>query len=603
MKSSIRNLYVSAGTREAHSAMLSRRCKLVFGVLILAAVGLCTRLVLLVHQRDAESARRAIIQQRMVIPLPGRCGSIFARSYRRYVPLAVSKQVPSCYADPSMLADNELFEVSVRLAEALDLDPTEVHDKILQRRRRRFAYVKRDISAAEAKAVRKLRIPAVSVTQEWRRIYPNRELAATVVGFRRIDGVPGGGLELTLQRYLGARDGTRVVLTDAQRRPIWSVPSQTNPPIDGAQVYLTLDAVIQGYLQEALSASVEKFSAQWGTGMVVNPSTGEVLAMCSVPTFDPNRYNRANAASQTNRSVSVPFEPGSAFKPIIAAAAVDSGLLSYSSEIFCEHGTYRAHRGGRIRDHGEAYGYLSLADGVILSSNICLAKVGEKLGNDALYKIVKRFGFGERTGIGLPAESPGIIRPLRQWNGYSLRRVPFGQEISVTPLQLAMAFSALANGGTLLKPRIIEKVTDVEGKVIYRGRREVVRRVLAPPVAAQTLAVMQGVVERGTGRSCRLTNWTSFGKTGPAQIPGPGGYLEGEYTGTFIGGAPASNPRLICLISIYSPERAKGYYGSVVAAPYVKDVLTRSLTYLKVPPDKHLGKGLAAASVGVSPQY
>ncbi|MHC4295146.1 MAG: penicillin-binding transpeptidase domain-containing protein, partial [Planctomycetota bacterium] len=275
----------------------------------------------------------------------------------------------------------------------------------------------------------------------------------------------------------------------------------------------------------------------------VDPFTGKVLAMCSAPTFNPNFYSETDSTHRTNRAICTPFEPGSAFKPIVAAAAVDAGALNYSSEIFCENGVYRAHRGGRIRDHGESYGYLTLADGVIFSSNICMAKVGEKLGNARLYQIAKRFGFGDSTDVKLPGDSGGIIRPKDSWDGYSLRRVPFGQEISVTALQMTMAFSALANGGLLLKPYLIDKIVDSEGNIMQRGQREVVRRVLSPQVAAQTLEVMQGVVERGTGKACRLMNWTSFGKTGTAQIPGEGGYVEGAYTATFVGGGPVERPR------------------------------------------------------------
>ncbi len=562
------------------------RYKVVFGLLLLAVAGLGARLVLLVRQGDCEMAGKAVRQQRMVIPLPGRPGSIFARSSRRYVPLAISRQVPSCYADPFLLADDDLDDVAIAVGDALSMDPREVQSKLLARRRGRFAWLKRQISQQEAAAIRALSIRAVGVTHEWRRAYPNNQLAATVVGFRRLDGEPGGGLELTQQKYLAGRPGRRVVLADAFRRPIWPLPTESYPPQDGAMVFLHLDAIIQGYLQEAVAAAVEKFSAKWGTGVVVNPRTGEVLAMCSVPTFNPNEFNTIEASSRTNRTVCVPFEPGSVFKPIIAAAAVESGAVSYETEIFCENGRYRAHRGGWIGDHDKSYGYLSVADGVVFSSNICLAKIGEKLGNGGLYRTVRRFGFGRRTGVELSGESGGIVRPLRRWNGYSLRRVPFGQEISVTALQLTMAFSSLANGGLLLEPRLVARITDADGRTLYSSKRQVVRRVLSPQVAAQTLAVLQQVVERGTGRRCRLRQWTSFGKTGTAQIPGPGGYVEGAYVSAFVGGAPVRRPRIMCLIAVYWPDASKGYYGSVVAAPGVKEVLQRSLRYLNVPPDR-----------------
>ena len=196
-----------------------------------------------------------------------------------------------------------------------------------------------------------------------------------------------------------------------------------------------------------------------------------------------------------------------------------------------------------------------------------------------------RYGFGAKTGIGLPGESAGIVRPADQWNGYSLRRVPFGQEISVSALQLAMAFSALANGGQLLRPQLVDHVRDASNQVVWRGERQVVRRVVSARTAAQAVAVMEQVVQRGTGKACRLDRWSSFGKTGTGQIPGPGGYVEGAYTGSFVGGAPVRSPRVVCLISVYWPNKSKGYYGSKVAAPYVRKVLSRTLAYLDVPPD------------------
>ena len=570
------------------------RYNLVFGLLLLAIPGLCVRMILLLSDDRRHRQIQASRQQRLVIPLPARPGTIFARSTRRYVPLAVSRQLPSCYADPFLLEDDELDEVSIQVGGALAMDPRDVQQMLMERRDKRFAWLKRRITDDEAKAVGELRMSGVGVAYEWQREYPSAQLAATVVGFRLIDGLPGGGLELTQDSYLAAADGTRVVLADASRRPIWPLAGESAPPRDGGHVFLCIDAVMQGFLQEAVAASVEKFDARWGTGVLVDPQSGEILAMCSVPTYDPNRFNEAAADTMTNRAISVPFEPGSVFKPLIAAAAVESGAVSYDTQIFCENGEYYAPRGGHISDHGQSYGYLTVADGVVHSSNICMAKVGEKLGNDLLYRIVKRFGLGEPTRIELPGESRGIVRAPSKWDTYSLRRVPFGQEISVTAIQLTMAFSALVNGGVLLGPRLVDRITDADGNVLYQSSRRVLWRVVTPSVAAQTLTIMRDVVERGTGKNCRLDDWTTFGKTGTAQIAGQGGYAEGAYVGSFVGGAPVGQPRLLCLISIYWPDRSKGYYGSTVAAPYVRQVLQKSLEYLHVPPDKRQ----ALANVG-----
>ena len=561
------------------------RYNLVLMLILLAVAGLGVRQSWLLREDAGRAVRRAERQQRMVLPLPARPGSIFARTARRYVPLAASRQVPSCYADGLLIPDSKLDEVAIAVADALDMDPRDVQDKLLARRENRFIWLKREITDAQADAVRALRLRALGITHEWRREYPSGDLAATVIGFRRTDGVAGAGLELTQDAFLAAEGGQRVVLADARRRAIWPLLAESRAPRDGRHVMLCLDAVIQEYLQNALAEAVAKHDAKWGAGVVVDPATGEVLAMCSVPTYDPNQYNVADAEQQTNRTITTPYEPGSVFKPIIAAAAVELGLVSYETNVFCENGTYQAPRGGRISDHGHSYGSISLEDGVVYSSNICMAKVGEMLGNETIHAVVRSFGFGEETGVELPGESAGIVRPIAKWDGYSLRRVPFGQEISASTMQLAMAFSALANGGLLLRPRLIDQVTDDEGRVLLRGGRQVVRRVLSPAVAARSLAVMEQVVQRGTGKACRMKKWTSFGKTGTAQIAGPGGYVDEAFTSSFVGGAPTSDPRLICVISVYWP-RTGGHYGSTVAAPYVRQVLEQSLTYLGVPPDR-----------------
>ena len=561
------------------------RYNMVFGALVLAVMGLGVRLALLVKGGQGQAELLAERQQRMVTPLPGRPGSIFARTQKRYVLMAASKQMPSCFADPFLLENREIADTAFAVAGVLDLDPIETQERLLLRRRKRFVWLKRGISENEAAALRELKLPAIGITHEWRREYPNGELAGTVVGFRLRDGLPGGGLELTEDRHLAAVDGRRVMLADAFRRPISPLPDKSTPPRDGGHVFLTLDPAIQGYLQEVVTRSVSEFGAKWGTGVVIDPYTGAVLAMTSCPTFAPGEFNKVSADMRVNRAITMPFEPGSVMKPVFAAAAVQEGVVTYDTKMFCENGTYYAPRGGRITDHGHHYGWLTLTDIVVKSSNIGMAKVGAKLGNGKLYQIAERFGLGQKTGIGLPGESGGIIRDLRKWDTYSTPRVPFGQEMAATTLQVAAAFCPLANGGVLMRPRIVDRRTDAAGKVIWSSQPEAVRRVLSPDVAAQSLAALRDVVVRGTGKACQLQQWTSFGKTGTAQIPGPGGYVDDAYTGSFVGGAPVSKPRLICMISIYWPDRSKGYYGGKVAAPYVKEVLQRSLAYLDVPPD------------------
>ena len=569
------------------------RQNIVFGGMALILVVLGGRLWHMRTQYAQKAHDMAQRQQSYVIRIPARTGNIYATAHNRPVLLATSSQAPTCFVDPSLLQDSEILDVSSDLGEALGVEPMQIQDAIITRRHKRYAPIKehpyREITVGQLAAIKAMKNRAIGVEHQWVRGYPCGALGGSVLGFRMRDGKPGGGLELSLNRHLTACDGRREILVDAARRAVRLLPGKSVRPRDGNHVFLCLDAVIQNHLQEALTESVVKYGGRytWAAGVVIHPKTGRVLAMASVPGFDPNATNRSGE-SATNRAIIMPYEPGSVVKPLFAAAAVSEGVVGWDTMIFCENGCYRPHRGGRITDHGKSYGMKSVTDGIVLSINTLMAKLGAKLGNRKLHQWVKKFGFGKKSGIRLPGEDPGLIRPLNRWDTYSTPRVPFGQEMAVTSLQLAMAFGAVANDGLLLKPRLVDRIVDPEGEVVYTGEREVVRRIFSPEVSLQCRRVMEQVVERGTGKRCKMKDWSSFGKTGTAQVAGPGGmgYMDGAYTGSFVGGAPVAEPELLCVISVYRPDRSRAYYGGTIAAPYVKQVLEKSLLYLKVPPDK-----------------
>ncbi|HNX26090.1 MAG TPA: penicillin-binding protein 2 [Phycisphaerae bacterium] len=527
--------------------------------------------------------------QRIVMPLPARPGSIYATSRQAWTLAAASRQVPSCFVDPKYLREkydeHDIRQLAQNIADILNSDPAAVYEIMTAQSQKRFVWIAREIEAVQADKIRELNNRALGISYEWRREYPNGPLAGSVIGFRCKDGSPGVGLEAYLDDIVKASDGKRIVLGDAGRRGIYTDIDATKLPQDGGNVFITIDLVIQDILQRVVSDTVSEYKAVWGTGIVLDPWTGEILAMCATPSFDPNTYNDTPIANMTNHAITSPYEPGSVFKPIIAAAAVNTGVINYQTKIFCENGVYHASKGGRISDHGNSYGYITVETGIIKSSNIMMAKIGEKLGNKKLFSLLHDWGFGQDTGIDLPQESPGIVRKLPKWDGYSTRRVPFGQEIGATSIQLAMAFASFANGGELMKPQIVGMVTDPRGKVLYKAKPKVVRRVLSQRVAKETLQALRLVVTEGTGKKAKSDFYTIWGKTGTAQVPGPHGYMEGAYTASFIGGAPFENPRVICLISIYRPDRYKGYYGGTVTAPAVKSVLEQTLEYLNVPHD------------------
>jgi cell division protein FtsI (penicillin-binding protein 3) len=626
--------------------------------MILFCLGLAGQQALMLHDCGKNCKKIAESCQRVTIPVPAQPGSILLRNRETFTLAAISSQSPSCYVDPEMIDDQKLSDVIDPLGKALNMDPVEVQRIILSRRdssykwlkpdltdsqyqaledlnlprdipddqldnvsiklggivnmepakvkeayehrrRARFVWLKRDISEEEVAAVVKLkkdlRLRAVDIKYEWRRHYPTVQLASSIIGFVNKAGEPSEGMEKLARHDLAAREGVEYLRGDVGRRFVEDEEKFDVPPRDGNNVYLTIDSFIQSSLEQGVAAAVEKHAARWGVGIVMNPNTGEVLAMCTSPTFDPNKFNDVSSPdARKNRCFTDPYEPGSAFKCIIAAAAVNAGMgITWQSRFNCEGGVYNAPGGGVISDHGSHYGVLTLEDIIVNSSNIGMAKVGEKLGNARLYEIVHRFGIGSQVSIQLPhpgywpGGTAGIVRePLRTWDGYSLRRVPFGQEISVSAMQLANAYCALVNGGELLQPRLIDTIMDASGKkVIWRSQRKVIRRVISPQVSRSVTDVMAQVVERGTGKACKLDLWTSGGKTGTAQIAWKGTYPAGAFTSTFVGVAPVNKPALVCLISIYWPTRA-GHFGAQVAAPVVKDVLEKSLSYMDVPPDR-----------------
>jgi cell division protein FtsI/penicillin-binding protein 2 len=571
-----------------------------FGLLMLAMVALAVRMAFLLSDGRIQGLKLTQTQETRTIKLPGRPGSIYTISNNIPVPLALSRQIQSCFIDPSRVQEQEIGDVAVTIAGALNVEPKDVQNLILSRRHDKFVWLKRDIQPAEVDAISAMKYPSIGVLPEWKREYPNGDLASTVLGWCQDDGKGGGGIELSQYDVLAAHDGKHVVQVSASKQPVALVPEASSPPRDGSNVFLTIDANIQQFLYDAVSTAADKSRAKWAVGMVVDPNTGEILAMTSVyldprtkqiVVFDPNDFNAVAPEARQNYCVSVPYEPGSAAKTIYAAAAVDAGVMDWDSKIFCENGIYSSPRGGVISDHGAHYGLISLREIIAFSSNIGMGKVGEKCGNKLLYEIGQKFGFGSRTGIELKGESSGIVRRLAGWDGYSTLRVPFGQEISVTAVQLAMAYCALANGGELLKPHLINRIVDATGKETYHWQRQALRRVLKPATSAQALSAMQGVVEidGGTGKLCRSQLYTTFGKTGTAQISSTDrkltGYVDGAFTATFVGGAPVKNPRIICLISVHWPT-VGSHYGANVAGPYFKEVIEKTLTYLNVPPDK-----------------
>ncbi len=559
-----------------------------FALLAVALVGLGVRLYLFQNTHAAAMAARSERQQRMTVPISARRGTIYANSHSRTVQLAASRQVPSCFADPFIIRDDELWDVCETLGPILGQDPRDLQGKLLENRQRRFVWLAREVGEPAAEAIRAAKLPGIGLLQEWRRYYPCGTLGAHVVGFVGSEGHGLEGTELWADAALAATDGRRVVRADAARRAIWSEPEAFVAPRDGKHLVLTLDVVIQGYLEQALADAVATYAAESAVGIVMDPRTGEVLALASVPAYDLNAFRYTDQDQRRNRAITDPYEPGSIFKPFIAAVALAEGVTRLGESFQCHDGLYRCQSGRRLRDaHG--YGVLSFEAGVFKSSNIFMAQLGERLGNERLYQAVRSFGFGAKTGVELRGEDAGLVNPLKNWNSYTTTSIPMGQEIGVTALQMATGFSAFANGGLLLRPRLVRAVYDPDGTLIYDNSYPLpVRQVLDSNLCRVFVErVLAQVPTEGTGKRGRLEGWTSFGKTGTAQIARTDGrgYEPDAYTASYIAAAPATDARLVCLVSVRKPDRSRAYYGGVVAAPVVKSVLERSLAYLEVPKD------------------
>lgn len=474
-----------------------------------------------------------------------------------------------------------------QLAAVLGMDAEEIELLVEENAGGHFVWVRRRVDRATGDAVRALKLPGVGVRQEGTRRYPGGPLAAHVLGAVGSECQGIDGLEYLFDDELSGSSGRRVVRVDGKRRPVWIRPGDCRPSADGHLLVLTLDLTIQMFVEETLRETVERFRARGATAIVMDPQTGAVLALANYPSFDPARYGEADAYDRRNRALTDPYEPGSTFKCFVASAALEAGVVRPGERIFCHNGLHYI-RGRRLRDV-HPYGWLIFEDIVVKSSNVGMGIIGERMGNRRLYAAIRRFGFGERTGIELPGEGTGVVHPLDRWSAWSATSVPMGYEVMATPLQLLAAFSSIVNGGLLMRPRLVQYAYGSDGRLAADLSEPVVgRRTLKRETADfMRRRVLRAVVERGTGRRAAVPGYRAFGKTGTAKKRDPlgRGYSDTLYVGSFMGGAPLENPRVVALVAVDEPDCSIGYYGGTVAAPAVMKILQRTLGYLQVPPD------------------
>ena len=582
------------------TAARGRRQWVVVAALFTLGLALTARLVQLQVFEADRLAERANRQRSYVDVLAAPPGDLLDRDGRV---LATTVKAHSLFLIPRDVSDR--WPVSLSLAGALDLDADRIYERLVEQCDKKFLWIKRRLAPGEEEAIRNLKLPAAiwGFRDEYLRRYPQGALAAHVLGLRDIDGKGRGGLEESLDTTLRGQDGRRTLIRDARGRVIDVADEEAVPPRRGTDVRTTLDAVVQTYVERELDRLVAEWKPQGASAIVQDPVTGEILAMASRPTFDPNDPESVSSRVWKNRAVAWMYEPGSTFKPFIVAGALERGLLRRDDEIDCGGGETRL--GSRLLHDTHPYGRLSVTDVLVKSSNIGMARIGARLSNEQLHATILSFGFGRSTGSGLPGEMPGMLRPIREWSSYSNASLSIGQELAVTPLQMISAHSALANGGTWISPKLVLSATrgpvgnsqrpGTGGQSVSAARAidvglpsSVVSKATDRSAARWLIEQpMTEVVRRGTGTRARLAGYAVFGKTGTAQKldPETGTYSATKYVGSFLCGAPAADPRVLVLVVVDEPTTNGSHYGGTVAAPAAAEILRQTLIHLRVAGD------------------
>ena len=546
---------------------LKRRLVVAAAVLLAWSAAIEARLVYLqVFQHD-ELLSRAERQQMRTVAAPAKRGEILDRAGRV---LAYSVDAESIYAVPTEIDDPG--KAADALCDALDDCAPKERQVLAERIRkgRSFVYVRRQASPDQARRVSELQLEGVGFMKENRRFYPNKELAAHLLGYVGLDNSGLGGIEATYDSLIKGRAGTVLIQTDARRHAF----SRTEKlPTAGATLELTIDQYLQHIVERELKVGVEENRAASGSAVVMDPATGEILALANVPTFNPNSFRQFPEAQRRNRAIQDLYEPGSTFKIVTASGALEQNLVHPDDLINVAGGSIRF--GSRVIHDTHDYGVLSFTDVIVKSSNVGAIRVGLKLGPERLSAYVKRFGFGRASSRDFPGESPGIVWDASKLTDSALASVSMGYQVGVTPLQMAAAVSAVANGGELIEPRVVRAVVR-DGKRLQVPRR-VVRRAITASAAAEMTAMMEGVVERGTATFAQIPGYTIAGKTGTANKLVGGRYSSSEYNASFVGFVPSRKPAFTIVVVIDSPRGPNGHFGGPVSAPIFQRIADAAL--------------------------
>jgi cell division protein FtsI (penicillin-binding protein 3) len=549
--------------------LANRRIRLLLAVFAIVFGITLLRAAWLQGVQASSLSRMAANQHRQTVTVPAGRGAIYDRTG---VQLAIGRQATTVYADPLQIRDPTAAAPVV--ARILRLDPKQVYEKLADRSHG-FVYIRRKADPARAARLAKRGIAGIGFYPEERRFYPQHAVAAQVLGYAGVDNRGLAGLELSLDRSLAGRNGRETLVRDPFGRVLDSVTSR--PAVDGRDVYLTIDHTIQAQAETVLRETVQRWQAKSATAIVLDPRTGNVLAMAVAPTYDANNFGGIPRQFQRNRAVTDTYEPGSTFKLVTVGGSLSSGLVTPGTAFTLPYEIQVADR--RIHD-AEPRGTETMTVAQILSrsSNVGAITLARLLGKQRLLSWISRFGFGHSTGIDYPGESSGIVLPGDKWSGSTIGNVPIGQGIAVTPIQMATAYAAIANGGVSVRPHLVARVGGRRAKPPAR------RRIVGRRIAGQLTSMLQNVVLDGTGTLAQIPGYRVAGKTGTAAKPDPhGGYSDSRYVASFVGFVPASRPRIAVLVAVDEPRGA--IWGGVVAAPAFREIAEPTLQYLEVPPD------------------
>jgi cell division protein FtsI/penicillin-binding protein 2 len=548
-----------------------RRSEAVFLFFLLLLLVFILRLLFIQFFRSNYLSAIADKQHNLFVELEPVRGTIYDSRHR---PEAVNLPAESLYASPNEIKENDKDAIIKKLTPLLGLDYAYLKDKL--GKKKSFVWLYRKLTPEQSLTVKKLNIRGLGFIKESRRTYPNSYLASHVLGFAGIDNTGLEGTELYRDKYLKGVAGWAVFLRDARQKrlDLWR---KMVLPRDGLNLTLTIDEVIQYIAERELDKAFKEYHAKGASIIVMDPHTGAILALANRPTYDLNNHSNVNKDMTRDRAICDMFEPGSVFKIVTASAALEENKVREEDRFFCENGAYRfgAHL---LHDH-TSHGWLTFREVIEQSSNIGTVKVALLLGPEVVYRYAKLFGFGAKTGIDLPGEINGLLRPLGQWSKMSISSIPIGQEVGVTAIQLASAISVIANGGQLMKPYILKEVRDKDGQLIKSTSPVLIRKVISVDTASRMKKMLTGVIEEGTGKLAKLIGFSAAGKTGTAQKIEPNGaYSHNKFVATFMGFAPAEDPLVTIVVTLDEPYP---YYGGVVAAPVFKSVAGDVIRYLK----------------------